>query len=419
MNKPKAPVPHRGSGPALCRALAACAAGLAIIGVAQPAQAHPEPHAVAAHYAADHMGSGLQATTSVHASAATTPPGTPGVDVSGWDGTVDWSSAALNGAAFAYVKATEGIGYVSDTFEQQYNGAAGEGLLHGAYHFALPDRSDGTTQADYFVDHGGRWSNDGMTLPGVLDIEYNPYGATCYGLSQSAMVTWISQFRTEYQARTGRYPVIYAGLSWWTECTGNYAGFAALDPLWIAHYATTVGTLLSGWTTYTIWQYAGSGAMPGDQNVFAGNLADLKAFAAGQTLPAPKGWPTVQQGQSGQQVTTVQYLLNAHGASLSVDGQFGPATASAVQTFQTAHGLPADGIVAATTWQALVVTLQQGSSGPAVQAAQGELAAHGASLTLDGQFGPATASAVQAVQTAHGLSADGVIAASTWQVLTS
>jgi GH25 family lysozyme M1 (1,4-beta-N-acetylmuramidase) len=420
MNKTNAsPRSLRGGGPSLRRALVACAVGVTLFGVAQPAQAHPRAAVAGPHYDADHMGSGMANATVRSVSPAAVPQGAPGLDVSAWDGTVDWSSVAAQGAVFAYVKATEGIGYVSDTFDQQYNGSAGAGLLHGAYHFALPDRSDGTTQADYFVDHGGGWSNDGKTLPGVLDIEYNPYGATCYGLSQSAMVSWVGQFRDEYHARTGRYPVIYAGLSWWTECTGNYGGFAATDPLWVAHYASDAGTLLNGWSAYTFWQYAGSGAFPGDQNVFAGSLADLRSFAAGDQTHS-QGWPTVRQGQSGWQVDSVQYLLNAQGAGLTVDGQFGSATADAVRAFQSAHGLSADGVVSAGTWPTLVVTVQQGASGPAVEAVQDGLAARGASsLTVDGQFGPATADAVRAFQSAHGLPADGVVSAGTWQALVS
>lgn len=407
-----------GTARSLRRAAVACTVGLALLGVAQPAQAHdPDPGTPRTHYTADHMGSWLQATASASVAAAA-PQGVPGVDVSGWDGTVDWAAAANQGAAFAYVKATEGVAYVSPTFPQQYDGSAGAGLLHGAYHFALPDRSDGTTQADYFVDHGGGWTDDGRTLPGTLDIEYNPYGATCYGLSQSAMVTWVGQFLTEYRARTGRSPVIYAGLSWWTECTGNYAGFATASPLWVAHYASTAGTLLNGWNAYTIWQYAGSGPLPGDQNVFAGSPADLRAFAAGDQAQQ-QGWPSVKQGQSGWQVTGAQYLLNAQGAGLTVDGQFGSGTAAAVRTFQTAHGLTADGVVSPATWQALVVTVQQGSSGPAVQAAQTALATRGATLTVDGQFGPATTAAVRAFQTAHGLTANGVVSSPTWQALLS
>ncbi len=49
-------------------------------------------------------------------------------------------------------------------------------MIRGAYHFATPDTTSGAAQANYFVDHGGGWSRDGKTLPGALDIEWNPYG---------------------------------------------------------------------------------------------------------------------------------------------------------------------------------------------------------------------------------------------------
>lgn len=86
------------------------------------------------------------------------------------------------------VKATEGTTFIDASFSSHYNGATSAGLIRGGYHFAHPDSSTGAAQATFFLAHGGGWSNDGRTLPGMLDIEYNPNGATCYGLSASAMV---------------------------------------------------------------------------------------------------------------------------------------------------------------------------------------------------------------------------------------
>ncbi len=109
----------------------------------------------------------------------------------------------------------------------------------------------------------------------MLDIEYNPYGATCYGLSQDSMVGWISDFVNEVHARTNKWATIYSTFDWWSTCTGNSAAFAANDPLFIASYSSSVGTLPAGWGYYTFWQYADSGTFPGDQDVFNGTEQNL------------------------------------------------------------------------------------------------------------------------------------------------
>jgi len=204
---------------------------------------------------------------------------TPGLDVSGYQPDVNWSSVASKGGKFVYIKATEGTGYRNPSFAKQYNGSYKAGLIRGAYHFARPDISSGTTQANYFVDHGGGWSADGKTLPGALDMEYNPYGATCYGLSGSSMVQWVRDFSNRVKARTNRYPTIYTSTSWWNQCTGGSGIFGGTNPLWVPRYGSSVGTLPAGWGVRTIWQYADSGTFPGDQNRFNGALDRLKIFA--------------------------------------------------------------------------------------------------------------------------------------------
>ncbi|MFF5985573.1 lysozyme [Prauserella flavalba] len=202
----------------------------------------------------------------------------PGIDVSGHQQNVDWNYWWGQGKRFAFVKATEGTGYENPYFAQQYNGSYNVGMIRGAYHFALPDRSSGAAQANYFVDNGGGWSADGKTLPGALDMEYNPYGSTCYGKSQSAMAAWIRDFHDTYHARTGRWPVIYTSTSWWNQCVGTAQSFGDTVPLWVARYASSVGTLPNGWGFHTFWQYTSS---PIDQNSFNGAYDRLRVLATG------------------------------------------------------------------------------------------------------------------------------------------
>ncbi|KAG8899536.1 hypothetical protein FRB99_006580 [Tulasnella sp. 403] len=93
-----------------------------------------------------------------------------GVDVSGWNPEhINWKALHIQ---FAYIKATEGTTYRNPKFSSQYTEAYKAGLIRGAYHYARPDGKSGEEQARYFVQHGGGWSKDGKTLPGMLDLEY-------------------------------------------------------------------------------------------------------------------------------------------------------------------------------------------------------------------------------------------------------
>jgi GH25 family lysozyme M1 (1,4-beta-N-acetylmuramidase) len=220
------------------------------------------------------------AVTGAPAQAATTP----GIDVSRYQGSINWTSVRNAGIQFAYIKATEGVSYRDPNFGANYVGAYHAGVIRGAYHFALPDRSSGAVQANYLANSGGAWSADSRTLPAALDIEFNPYGATCYGLSQAGMRTWINDFLATYRARTGRYAVIYTTTAWWTSCTGNFAGPWANHPLWVARWSSTPGTLPAGAPYHTFWQYTAGGSVPGiggavDRNSFNGDRSRLIALA--------------------------------------------------------------------------------------------------------------------------------------------
>jgi GH25 family lysozyme M1 (1,4-beta-N-acetylmuramidase) len=231
------------------------------------------------HPQQDDMGvvTGAHTTTQARAAAVS---GLPGIDVSSYQGDISWASVAPS-VDFVYAKATEGTYYTNPDFDNQYEGPYDYGVIRGAYHFGIPNNSSGATQADYFAHNGGGWSADGKTLPGALDIEYNPYGDECYDLTQSQMTSWIWDFVNEYAYDEHVYPVIYSTFDWWNTCTGNASGFQDYDPFWIACYCSAAGTLPAGYGYYTFWQYADSGSLPGDQDVFNGAYSRLQALATG------------------------------------------------------------------------------------------------------------------------------------------
>lgn len=203
-----------------------------------------------------------------------------GMDVSSYQGSINWSSVRGAGIEFAWMKATEGTSYKDPTFSANYLGAYNAGVIRGAYHYARPDVSGGAAQANFFAGNGGAWSRDNLTLPGVLDIE-----GSCYGKTPAAMQSWILDFYNTYKARTGRDIVIYTSPSWWNSCTGGWTGMSTRSPLWVAHW-TSAGSpsIPQGFPFWTVWQYTSTGSVSGisgnvDRDRFSGDRSRLLALA--------------------------------------------------------------------------------------------------------------------------------------------
>jgi len=203
------------------------------------------------------------------ASPVTMPPpadvGALGVDVADYQhphgAAIDWPQVAAAGYRFAFVKATEGDYYANPYYASDLAQAKAAGLYATGYHFAIPNVSDGASQADYALADGG-FTPDGRTLPLALDIEYNPYGSECYGLSPARMVSWLSAFTAEVQRVTSQPPIIYTTADWWDTCTGDSTAFGS-DALWVAGYVSGSPPMPAGWANWTFWQYTSRGGVPG------------------------------------------------------------------------------------------------------------------------------------------------------------
>ncbi|HEY4464538.1 MAG TPA: GH25 family lysozyme [Streptosporangiaceae bacterium] len=198
----------------------------------------------------------------------TSPPaaaGGLGVDVADYQhpggAAINWPLVAAAGYTFAFIKATEGDYYGNPYYAADLAQAKAAGLNVAGYHFAVPNVSGGASQAGYAVRASGYTTNR-PTMPLALDIEYNPYGAECYGLSHARMVSWISAFAAEVRRLTGQPPTIYTTADWWNTCTGGSTAFGS-DPLWVAGYGSASPPMPAGWANWTFWQFTSQGSVPG------------------------------------------------------------------------------------------------------------------------------------------------------------
>ena len=133
--------------------------------------------------------------------------------------------------------------------------------------------------------------------------------------------------------------------------------------------------------------------------------------------PARGSFPQLKQGSRGIHVQSLQHLLNAKGARLTVDGVYGARTKRAVVTFQQKQRLTATGAMDDATWAKLLPRLGRYYSGSAVRALQVELNQAGYRLPVNGSFGPQTQQAVRSFQAKQGIGVDGWVGPATWSRL--
>ncbi|WP_405131169.1 GH25 family lysozyme [Paenibacillus sp. FSL H8-0317] len=199
-----------------------------------------------------------------------------GIDVSRYQGKIDWLQVKADKREFVFIKATEGQTYTDPNFVANVKGALSAGLLVGTYHFlkattAAAAKAEAVHYAKSLEEIGGAKA---LQLPPVMDYENNPDGISKAQINIVAKV-----FLTELERLTGIKPIIYTGNSFAANFDTSLSGY----DLWIARYSNTrIPDDQPAWKTWTIWQYSDSGKVPGiagnvDLNEFNGSLSDLKA----------------------------------------------------------------------------------------------------------------------------------------------
>jgi GH25 family lysozyme M1 (1,4-beta-N-acetylmuramidase) len=184
-----------------------------------------------------------------------------GVDVSHYQGNVDWKAAHGAGIDVAYAKATEGTTYNDASYARNHTAAPAAGVAIGAYHFARPGHDGGSVEADaraeaqHFLAVAKPAAGD---LVPALDLENSG------NLGKAELGRWTRTWLdTVSDGVGGRKPVVYVSPSFWSAHVDDTQHVADDYPLWVAHWGTNSPTVPGTWDAWRGWQKTSDGAVAG------------------------------------------------------------------------------------------------------------------------------------------------------------
>ena len=192
-----------------------------------------------------------------------------GIDVSKYQGDIDWGRVREAGIDFAYLKVSEGGDYVDSRFFDNWEGASRAGVPRGAYHFMYWCRS-ASEQAVWFTQ---AVPQDSSQLPPVLDLEWNNDSKTCpQRIPRDEALAKIRKMLEILELHTGKRPVIYTDITFHRDVLeGEFPD----HEFWLRSVAAEPEERYKE-RPWTFWQYTATGRVPGidgsvDRNAFAGN----------------------------------------------------------------------------------------------------------------------------------------------------
>ena len=200
-----------------------------------------------------------------------------GIDVSKFQGEIDWNAVADSGVKFAWIKATEGGDRADQRFQANWSGAKAAGVPHGAYHFVYWCRPP--LEEMSFFEQNAPVEND--ALPPVLDVEATPTSPTCHRhLTEEGAVADMKVMLEEMERHYGKRPIIYTTVDFYEAILSD--GALSDYPIWVRstkhHPAVKYGS-----RAWAFWQYQSDGKTPGikgnvDRDVFYGTKEQWDAF---------------------------------------------------------------------------------------------------------------------------------------------
>lgn len=175
-----------------------------------------------------------------------------GIDVSGWQGNIDYSEVASSGIEIVYMKASEGTSFVDPYFNQNYTNAKANGLKVGFYHYLTArSNSEAVAEANFFVS-----TISGMTPDCRLAMDFESFG----NLSAEEINEIGLTFMQTVESLSGKEMVIYSDTS---NASNIFGGSLTNYPLWVAQYEVEEPTTNGNWDSWVGWQYTDAGEISG------------------------------------------------------------------------------------------------------------------------------------------------------------
>lgn len=197
-----------------------------------------------------------------------------GIDVSYFQGDIDWQKVRDAGVHFAFIKATEGGDRVDPKFRDNWRAAKKAGIARGAYHVMYWCRV-AKEQASWYKLHA---PDDEDALPPVLDVEWNSYSKTCpHRISRDNAIAKIKIMLAAMEAHTGKRPIIYTDPKFHRDVLeGAFPDYR----FWLRSVAAKPEAKYRS-RDWVFWQFTTTGrvrgvAGPVDRNSFNGTQADWK-----------------------------------------------------------------------------------------------------------------------------------------------
>lgn len=196
-----------------------------------------------------------------------------GVDVSQFQGEIDWQAVRESGVVFAFARALEGETLVDSRFAANWQGMKEAGVVRGAYAFYVADDPP-AAQAAAFTRLVTLEPGD---LAPMVDIEH---ASLLRGSPPAGLVADLHTYLELLEAHYGVKPILYTDPDFWNEhMDGSFGAY----PLWVADYDADGPALPDGWDRWTLWQHTDGGSVPGidgevDLDLFNGSVRELTRY---------------------------------------------------------------------------------------------------------------------------------------------